>query len=48
MKQLLILSIFLTNIFAQSQMQRNNADDLKKWKCVKNAWSNYKIKKSQQ
>ena len=30
MKQLLILSIFLTSIFAQSQMQRNNADDMKK------------------
>ena len=30
MKQLLILSIFLTSIFAQSQMQRKNADDMKK------------------
>ena len=30
MKQLLILSIFLTSIFAQSHMQRKNADDMKK------------------
>ena len=30
MKHLLILSIFLTSIFAQSQMQRKNADDMKK------------------
>ena len=30
MKQLLILSIFLTSIFAQGQMQRKNADDMKK------------------
>ena len=30
MKQLLILSIILTSIFAQGQMQRKNADDMKK------------------
>ena len=30
MKQLLILSIFLTSIFAQSQMQRKNAEDMEK------------------
>ena len=30
MKQLLILSIFLTSIFAQVQMQRKNAEDMEK------------------
>jgi hypothetical protein len=30
MKQLLILSIFLTSIFAQGQMQRKNAEDMEK------------------
>ena len=30
MKQLLILSIFLTNIFAQGQLQRKNAEDMEK------------------
>ena len=30
MKQLLILSIFLTSVFAQAQMQRKNAEDMEK------------------
>ena len=30
MKQLLILSIFLTSVFAQGQMQRKNAEDMEK------------------
>jgi hypothetical protein len=30
MKQLLILSIFLTSIFAQGQLQRKNAEDMEK------------------
>ena len=30
MKQLLILSIFLTSVFAQGQLQRKNAEDMKK------------------
>ena len=46
MKQLLILSIFLTSIFAQGQMQRKNAEDMEKMEIRKNVWSNYKIKKN--
>ena len=30
MKQLLILSIFLTSVFAQGQMQRKNPKDMEK------------------
>jgi hypothetical protein len=35
MKQLLILSIFLTSIFAQGQMQRKNAEDMEKMEMLK-------------
>ena len=34
MKQLLILSIFLTSVFAQSQMQRKNPEDMEKMETV--------------
>jgi hypothetical protein len=45
MKQLLILSIFLTSVFAQGQMQRKNAEDLEKMEMRKKRMEELQDKK---
>ena len=45
MKQLLILSIFLTSIFAQGQMQRKNAEDMEKMEMRKKRMEQLQDKK---
>jgi hypothetical protein len=45
MKQLLILSIFLTSIFAQGQMQRKNAEDMEKMEIRKKRMEQLQDKK---
>jgi len=45
MKQLLILSIFLTSVFAQGQMQRKNAEDMEKMEMRKKRMEQLEDKK---
>ena len=45
MKQLLILSIFLTSVFAQGQMQRKNAEDIEKMEMRKKRMEQFQDKK---
>lgn len=45
MKQLLILSIFFTSVFAQSQMQRKNAEDMEKMEMRKKRMEQFQDKK---
>jgi len=45
MKQLLILSIFLTSVFAQDQMQRKNAEDMEKMEMRKKRMEQLQDKK---
>ena len=45
MKQLLILSIFLTSVFAQSQMQRKNSEDMEKMEIRKKRMEQLQDKK---
>ena len=45
MKQLLILSIFLTSVFAQGQMQRKNAEDMEKMEMRKKRMEELQDKK---
>ncbi len=45
MKQLLILSIFLTSVFAQGQMQRKNAEDMEKMEMRKKRMEQLQDKK---
>ena len=45
MKQLLILSIFLTSVFGQAQMQRKNAEDMEKMEMRKKRMEQLQDKK---
>jgi len=45
MKQLLILSIFLTSVFGQAQMQRKNAEDMEKMEMRKKRMDQLQDKK---